>query len=464
LHNLILGATSHVPRYVLRRLVHRYQHAKERRMVGRIRLLFGISVFWLALSMLFDGLNTLVLPVYLLGTGTDRFKGTILGLLTFAGLLLGMLVQPVAGAVSDRTRWRWGRRGMIALGVLLTLAALGVFGAARGLAAVFAGYLLVQGAASLAQAAQQGFIPDLIAPEHRGSAAGLKGSMDLGGALLGFVVLGQLLEDQQTSSALLAIAAVLIVTAVLTFALVREQRQPANPAPVRVTLRDAFQLDLRRHRAFAWLVVARFLFLLGTYAVGRFLLYFVADRLRLDVGRAAGAAGELLAALTLLTLVAMPLGGWIADRFGRMPLMVAGALLSAAGVLLLIGATSRFQILIFGSLMAIGSAAFASANWALTADLAPPAEAARFFGLANIGTAGAAAAAGLFGPLVDWGNTQAPEAGYTALFLVAGLACAASALALRGVQASASTDYADDTDDTAGKRTNVPPFNGLNRL
>jgi MFS family permease len=400
-------------------------------MVKRVRLLFGISVFWLALSMLFDGLNTLVLPVLLLPIADDS-KGTTLGLLTFAGLLLGMLVQPVAGVLSDRIRPQWGRHHMIALGVLLTLAALGIFGIARGLVAVFAGYLLVQGAASVAQAAQQGFIPDLVSPDQRGTAAGLKGFMDLGGALLGFVVLSRLLEDQQTGAALVAIAATLIVTAALTFALVREPRLPASDTPAQGILRGAFRLDLHRHRAFAWLIVARFLFLLGTYAVGRFLLYFVADRLHLEAGRAAEAAGGLLAALTLLTLVAAPLAGWAVDRIGRMRLMVVGALLSAAGVLLLIVAASSIQILVFGSLMAIGSAAFASANWALTADLAPQAEAARFFGLANIGTAGAAAAAGLFGPLVDWGNHVAPGGGYTALFLSAALACATSALALRG--------------------------------
>jgi glucose/arabinose dehydrogenase len=48
----------------------------------------------------------------------------------------------------------------------------------------------------------------------------------------------------------------------------------------------------------------------------------------------------------------------------------------------------------FGGLMALGSAAFAGANWALTADLTPPAEAARFLG-----------------PLVDWGNGRTPGTG-----------------------------------------------------
>ena len=54
-------------------------------------------------------------------------------------------------------------------------------------------------------------------------------------------------------------------------------------------------------------------------------------------------------------------------------------------------AGSALQLFLFGGLMALGSAAFAAANWALTADVAPPHEAARFLGLANIGTTGAEA-------------------------------------------------------------------------
>jgi MFS family permease len=114
--------------------------------------------------------------------------------------------------------------------------------------------------------------------------------------------------------------------------------------------------------------------------------------------------------------------------------MLIGALLSAAGVGLLITATSSWDILLFGGLMAVGSATFSTANWALVADLAPPAEAARFLGLANIGTAGAAAAAGLLGPVVDWANASSPGDGYTTLFVAAIVAFLASGLALRGLR------------------------------
>jgi MFS family permease len=119
-----------------------------------------------------------------------------------------------------------------------------------------------------------------------------------------------------------------------------------------------------------------------------------------------------------------------------MPLMVAGALLSALGVALLMVAASQPQIILFGSLMALGSAAFASANWALTADLVPAEQAAHFFGLANFGTAGAAAAAGLFGPLIDWANGQAGGSGYTLLFGLAAVLFVATILPLRKVAAT----------------------------
>jgi MFS family permease len=403
--------------------------------MSRLRLLLGISLFWLALSILFDGLTTLVLPYQMLRLASDAHKATLLGLLTFVGLLVGLLVQPPAGALSDHLRSRWGRRGLIGIGVAFILAGLALFGAAQDLAMLLAAFVLLHGAAGLAQAAQQGFIPDLVTPPQRGLAAGFKGFMDVGGALLAFLVLGQFLGAGQLGAALLSLAVAVIVTFALTVALVREVPRPAAPPATGVRLADAFRLDLRRHRAFAGLVAARFLFLLGTYAVGRFFLFFVADRLGLPPDRAAEEAGTLLAILTLMTVAAVVPAGWAADRFGRLPLMQVGAALSAAGTLALIAAGDAWHILLAGGLMALGSAAFASANWALTADLAPPAEAARFFGLANIGTAGAAAMAGLLGPLIDWVNLRSPGTGYAALFVVAGLATIASLLPLRALVA-----------------------------
>ena len=372
----------------------------------QLRLLLGINVFWLALSLLGEGLTTIILPTLLLNIVAGSVKATILGGLTFVGLLAGMLIQPVAGLVSDQHKPRFGRRPLLIIGTVGIIISLALLGLSQTLLAIFVVYILVQIAASVAQAAQQGWLPDLVPAALRGRAAGIKGLMDLGGALLAFALLGQLLSHGQLTPALVLMVVVVIAAFGLMWILVREPRSQTNgaarpPSSRPGLLASVYRFDLRQNAEFAWLIGARVLFLLGTYAVGRFFLFYVADRLSLGPGQAAAQAGALLAALTLITALSAPLGGWAADRLGRVPLMWIGAALSGLGTLMLVFAGNAGAILAFGSLMALGSAAFSSANWAQTADLAPPAEAARFFALANFGTTGAVAVAGLLGPLVD---------------------------------------------------------------
>ena len=196
---------------------------------------------------------------------------------------------------------------------------------------------------------------------------------------------------------------------------------------------NPFHLDISENQPFFWLILSRFLFLLATYAVGRFLLFFVSDRLALQANAASEQTGSLLAALALVTVLAAIPAGWAVDRFGRKLCMAVGGLVNALGIFLLIFGNSFGVILLFGSLMSLGSAAFASANWAMAADLAPSNQGGRYFGLLNIGTGGAAAAAGLFGPLIDFGNQASPGFGYTLLFALAALISLSSVIALRKI-------------------------------
>ena len=173
------------------------------------------------------------------------------------------------------------------------------------------------------------------------------------------------------------------------------------------------------------LVAARFLFLFGTYAVGRFLLLLVADRLGIDPARAVGEAGGLLALFTLVTAVAAVPVGWLLDgRTGR-GLMIAGALVSSAGILALAPALGLGGVLAGGLLMALWTATFMSANWAATTRIVAPATAGRLMGIANLGTGLAAAAAGLLGPIID-------SAGFVPALLIAATVSAAAVVPLAG--------------------------------
>lgn len=401
-------------------------------MIRQIRLLLGISIFWLALSILIDGMNTLVLPLRVAEWIEEEHQATALGLFTTVGLLLAALIQPVAGAFSDRWKPVLGRKGFIAMGVALTVLSIVLFLVVKSLIGLMLGYLLIQSAAAIAQAGQQGLIPDLVEAKRRGLASGWKGFMDMTGAMLGFVILGQLLGADRLALALGLVAAILVITYLLAVLLTPEDKPASTTASAGATsFLDFFRLGLKEHSAFKRVLVARFLFLFGIYAIGRFLLLFVARRLDLNANAAAEQAGTLLAALAFVTIVASPVAGWLADRLGRTPLMLAGALLGGISALLLIAANTAGTILLFGSLMSLGSAAFASASWAYLADIVPSNEPARYFGLANFSTAGPVAAAGLLGPLIDAVESVSPGNGYTVLFVISALAFFSSVIPVR---------------------------------
>ena len=296
------------------------------------------------------------------------------------------------------------------------------------------GYLAIQVSASIAQAGQQGLLPDLVNANRRGLASGWKGFMDLTGAMLGFVILGQILGSGGALPAIGVIGALLVITYLLAVLLTPEDK-PTHRVVATASvpsLIHMFRLDIARQKAFLRLILSRFLFLLGIYGTGRFLLFFVAERLGLTDNQAAEKAGSLLAGLAFISILASPLTGWLADRIGRVPLMVAGSLCSAVSALMLVWADSSSQILLFGGLMSLGSAAFAGGSWALLADLVPREESARYFGLANFSTAGSAAVAGLFGPVIDGVERILPGMGFSVLFILASIAFLTSAIPLKG--------------------------------
>jgi maltose/moltooligosaccharide transporter len=334
-----------------------------------------------------------------------------IGLITLAAIGIAALIQPIAGTLSDRR----GRVPVIAAGV--AIAALGLAVLAGGATAI--GTVVALAGVAIAQAAYQALMPDRVPAAGRGRASGAKGFFDVGGAFVGFVVVGAALAAGATGIASLVLMTGLAVSLVVGMVLVGSGANASNG--VGATPSEPTRLPISLVR----LTIARFLFLLGIYAVGRFLLLFSADRLGLSPDAAAAETGAVLAVLALLTAVAALPSGWLGDRVGRRPLMLAGGAVAATGIAGLPLASSLASIVVMGSLMAIGSAAFGAGSWAALADASVGDQSGRRLGLANLGTAGAAAAAGLFGPLIDGADRLVPGTGFALAFGLAAIAVVA---------------------------------------
>jgi len=112
----------------------------------KTRTYFLMNVYWFGQAFLWNGLHPIILPAILLGLVPETQKNSYLGILTFIGLMLAMVIQPLSGSLSDRSGSRWGQRRPWVLGG--TLAALlilaGMAASTEWLVGIMITYLLLQ--------------------------------------------------------------------------------------------------------------------------------------------------------------------------------------------------------------------------------------------------------------------------------------------------------------------------------
>lgn len=403
----------------------------------RTRQLWLVNAYWPGLAFMWNSLHLILLPAILLEFVDDARKNTALGLLTFMGLVIALVVQPVSGAVSDAWVTRFGRRRpLILIGTALDLVFLALIGTASDLATLAVGYIGLQFTSNIAHGPAQGLMHDRVPPQQMGIASGVKNFLDMAGMVVSSLAVGRLLspENPEPLGVIGLVGAILVVGALLVILGVRETvPTPAAAGEWRERARAAFRIDWQGNTAYWRLIGSRLLFLFGIYGIQAFAQYYVRDTLETE--NPVKLTGDLLATIVLTLIAFSILAGYLCDRFGRRPMHVAAAALTAVGSLLMLGAHTPAAVLAFGSVIGAGIGVFITANWALANDLAPEGEAGKFLGLTNLATAGAGALSRLTGPGLDWLNAFRPgqHLGYTALFVGAAVVALVSLAALRRV-------------------------------
>ncbi|MFO8143806.1 MAG: MFS transporter, partial [Dehalococcoidales bacterium] len=151
-----------------------------------------ITIFGFAMTALWSSLHSIILPLRIMDFVPESQKATYLGILTFTGLILAIVVQPIAGLMSDRSGSRWGlRRPFVFIGGILTLSFLPGIGLAGSLPVIFTIYYLLQASANTALGPYQALIPDLVPQGKRGRASGMKNLLDILGGVTFVWLTGQ---------------------------------------------------------------------------------------------------------------------------------------------------------------------------------------------------------------------------------------------------------------------------------
>jgi MFS family permease len=386
----------------------------------RFLQLLVLNAYWIGLSFMWNSIHPILLPAVLLNYVPDAKKNTYLGLITFVGLIIAMIIQPISGALSDGWKSRLGRRRPLAmLGTLFDFVFLSVLAWSGGLMWLFIGYVGLQFSSNIAHGPMQGLMPDRVPRSQMGVASSLKTFMDMLSLVVASLLAGRLLHPitRDPAPIMIVVMSLLAISASITFYGVREEPALNGERTNWKSLFTVFQVNFRENSSYWWLIAERMLFLLGIYGMQTFAQYYLQDVLR--VPDPPKQTGDLLAALTITMVLLVLLAGWLTDTYGAKRILVIGTCIAAAGMLLMLLATDMRGLTIFGSVLGAGIGLFLTSNWALANSLAPQQEAGKFLGLTNLATAGAAALSRLEGPVLDWLNAIWPGAwvGYKGLFV-----------------------------------------------
>ncbi len=401
--------------------------------------LFVLNAYWIGLSFMWNSLHVTILPAVLLKYVPDAQKNTWLGLLTFFGLILAMLIQPISGAISDRWQAKMGRRRPFmwfgTAGDLIFLLIMGFIG---GIPALFIGYLGLQTTSNLAHGPAQGLLPDEVPAHQLGMASGIKTTLDMAGIILSSLLMGFLIsaKDPDPRLSIAVIIGMLVVFGGITLFFSHE-KSTFVAQRVRIDykalIKSVFYFKAEGDKNYWRLIFSRFLYLVGVYGFQTFAQYFIRDKFPYEdpIKFTQIVMGSFVVVLIIFSLLS---GRW-SDKIGRKRLQIISSFVGALGAALMIFASTPVHLIIFGSVLGAGMGIFLATNWALANQMAPLGDVGKYVGLTNLATAGSAAVARLEGPMMDGLNGAAPGQwwGWTALFAVSAVLMLWSALALRKV-------------------------------
>src|SRR5215203_777919 len=370
------------------------------------RELVRISLYWLGLSSIFAGLNTIM-------TGRLEFTGLVdkgdagraLVLILISGAIIAVIVQPTIGSISDYTISRWGRRKpYILIGSVLDVVFLVGIASSNTLVAIAAFIALLQFSSNFAQGPFQGYVPDLVPGPQVGTASALVGLMQVLGNVSGFVIGAVATATHNYALGLVALGILELATMLSVVFRVREgpPAKSRGGRPWRSIAAEAWGTDILREHSFIWLVASRLAILMGGAMLVQLATFYLARSMGLGERDAGLVLIPLVGLVALGTVASVVPSARISDRVGRKPVIWVSCGIGAIGLAVVASAPSLPMAYIGALLYGVSAGIFLAVDWALMTDIIPKASSGRYMGLSNVATASAGVlAVAIGGTLMD---------------------------------------------------------------
>jgi Na+/melibiose symporter-like transporter len=398
-----------------------------------------ITILGFALTALWSSIHSIILPLRLLDFVPEAQKNTYLDLLILTGLVLALIVQPIAGALSDVCSLRWGRRRpYILAGTLILIILTAGIGLSQSYVAIFIVYCLMQISSNTVQGPYQAFIPEMVPEGKRGRASGVKGLLSIIGGVALIRLIAVLINRYPANTglwlSLVILGSIVIVTLLVTIFTIKEKPWKGEFTSPFTPIRQSFNVDLKAKPQFILFLVASFLVFTGWNTLSAHALYYFQDVV--GIANPVTVTADLVIAMGIGMIVIVYLAGLLSDKIGRRPVVVGSGFIGALGIIVLFFSKSYLQVMVSGTLLGMCAGAWLSSQWALATDLVGKGEEAKYLGIANMSIAGAGAAARLIGPLIDTLNANRAGFGYQIMLLACFIYFIAGSIMLMRVKIS----------------------------
>ena len=421
--------------------------------------LFRLNAFSFGVTGFILAMDVAVLPTIVLALAQENLKNTYMAALGMGGLLVAAVMQPQIGRLSDRTRSPLGRRvPYIIGGTAVVCASLALVAVAPRIWVLFAVWMFIQANLNVAYGPGMALIRDLVPRARIGVASSAKILMDaVGGltlsaasmALIGLTAgsrIGPVPVYVDWEWAVMGLlGAALIVSGAVTCAtvLARDPNRRARPArrsggPARPVLNLQLALFL----------ASRLMLMTAIYSFPAYGLYFLLDVVEAE--NPAQTLSQMIPVIGGSLAVAVYPAGWVSDRIGPKPVVIAGAVGAAVSTIWLLLTDTTTGLVVTASLIGASVGALLSANWALANEMSDEQQAGTHISIVNLSTIGGAALARLFGPGIDGLNRVTEDLGYTTLIAGCAALFVIGAVTLLPVnpgrqEASASSEPSEQT-------------------
>ncbi len=304
-------------------------------------------------------------------------KAVVLSQVTFYGAIVASIANLLAGAISDRTTSRFGRRRpwMVVGGLGAALAYLAIMQAKTPLALI-GGIILFQLTFNLCFSALVAVMPDRVPDNQKGLVAAFQSLGNPIGTAAGALLIGGVLVSEPHRYAAISAALLLGLTPLLLG--LKDPPLPKADVPPfdLLSFIKGLWVDPRQHPDFAFAWIGRFMVLVALSLIQNYMLYFLQDVIgysKLFPGHRSEQGLAILTTVSTLSNVTLALiGGVLSDRLKRRKLFACGAALIMGAAMAIFSLTPHWPIMIAAYLMlGCGAGCFYAVDIALVTQVLP---------------------------------------------------------------------------------------------